>query len=481
MVRHWSVLLRAILTLAGLTLTTLVCLWLSANPTTVALTYLLCIVLIASWWGIGMATAASVVAIVAFNVLFLPPVGTLTIADPQNWVSFFAFLTVAVIVSQLSGRARERQLEALARQQDLERLYALSRSLLLADAEVSLIGEIARRLAETFSLTTVALYDRRADRVAWGGAADRPDIEPRLRDVARTAEVIHDPSGPVFFPIRLGGAPIGSLAIVGGALGDAVLQSIANLAAIGLERATSHEAMAASEAARQSGELRAALLDAVAHEFKTPLTAGKAAATALLSRVSSSPDDHELVVIINEELERLKALVSDAIHMLRIDAGDMVVRRERHRASDLVGQALREMGARLEGHRVTVDAPETIDVDVDASLLRLALRQLLDNAVKYSPPDSAIGVAASTNGEVRIVVSNSGPPIPASDRNRIFDRFYRGRHSENIPGSGLGLAIVQRIARAHGGDVGVTSDAAVGTQFTIALPVSPEPASVPDA
>ncbi len=476
--RPLSPFLQAVLSLAALAFITTGYVWLSANPTTVALTYLLCIVLIATLWGIGLATSASVVAIVAFNVFFLPPVGTLTIADPQNWVSFFAFLAVAVIVSQLSGRARERQIEALARQQDLERLYALSRSLLLADGEASLIGEIARRLAETFSLTTVALFDRRADRVAWGGVAERPDIEPRLREVARTAEVIRDPSGLVFTPIRLGGAPIGSLALVGGTLGDAVLQSIANLAAIGLERATSHEAMAASEAARQSGELRAALLDAVAHEFKTPLTASKAAATALLSSAGRSPDDHELVVIINEELERLQALVSDAIHMLRIDAGDMVVRRERHRAADLVGQALREMGSRLEGHRLTIEVPETVDVEADASLIRLALRQLLDNAVKYSPPDSAIGVSASANGEVRIAVTNSGPPISAPDRARIFDRFYRGGHSGNIPGSGLGLAIVQRIARAHGGDVGVTSDAAVGTQFTIVLPVSAEPPSV---
>jgi len=448
-------------------------LWLApANHTTVALTYLLCIVLVATWWGIGVATIASVAAMVAFNVFFLPPVGTLTIADPQNWVSFFAFLAVAVIVSQLSGRARDRQIEALGRQQDLERLYALSRALLLADGEVSLPAQLARRVAEAFPVTTVALFDARSGTVAWGGVADKPDIEPRLRDVARTGEVMHGELGLVVTPVRLGGAPIGSLAIEGGSLADAVLQSIANLVAIGLERARGQEAMAASEAARQSGELRAALLDAVAHEFKTPLTAGKAAASALLSSTTSNPNDHELVVIINEELNRLQALVSDAIRMLRIDAGDVVVHRERHLVSGIIDHAIEEMGTRLGGHAMTTHAPAALTVDADASLLRLALRQLLDNAVKYSPPDSRIDVSATGDGRVTLSVSNSGPAISAIDRGRIFDRFYRGAHSANIPGTGLGLAIVQRIVQAHGGEATVTSDAATGTTFTLSLPAS---------
>jgi two-component system sensor histidine kinase KdpD len=470
--RSLSAIAPTAVSLLALALVTAGYLWLAANPTTVALTYLLSIVLIATWWGIGPATIASVAAIVAFNVLFLPPVGTLTIADPQNWVSFFAFLAVAVIVSQLSGRARDRQVEAIHRQEDLERLYALSRALLLADGETSLTAQLARRVAETFSVAPVALFDPRTGAVAWGGAADRPEIEPQLRDVARTGEVVRGDHGLVITPVRLGGAPIGSLAIGGGSLGDAVLQSIANLVAIGLERARGQEAVAASEAARQSGELRAAILDSVAHEFKTPLTAGKAAASALLSSAQGNPNDHELVVIINEELDRMQALVSDAIHMLRIDAGDVAVHRERHHVSEIVAAGIREMAGRLGGHAVTTSVPDALTVDADAFLLRLALRQLLDNAVKYSPPDSRIAVTADGDGRVNIKVTNSGPAISALDRARIFDRFYRGAHSGNIPGSGLGLAIVQRIAQAHGGEAAVTSDAATGTTFTVSVPAS---------
>lgn len=441
------------------------------NPTTVALTYLLAIVLVATWWGIGPATSASVGAMVCFNLLFLPPVGTLTITDPENWVSFLTFMATAVIVSQLSGRARERQIEALQRQQDLERLYALSRALLLTDGDAPLPAQLARRVADAFPVATVALFDPRSGSAAWGGTGERPEIEPRLRDVARTGEVFQDP-GLAITPIRLGGAPIGSLAIAGGSLGDAVLQSVANLVAIGLERARGQEAVAASEVARQSGELRAALLDAVAHEFKTPLTAGKAAASALLSGMAGSSTDAELVVIINEELDRMQALVSDAIRMLRIDAGDVVVHRERHRVADVIAQAIKEMGARLGGHVLTTTVPDSLTVDADASLLRLALRQLLDNAVKYSPPDSRIDVAAAGSSDVRVAITNSGPAISAVDRARIFDRFYRGAHSANIPGSGLGLAIVQRIAQAHGGEASVESDATLGTTFTLSLRAS---------
>src|ERR1700730_6839164 len=139
---------------------------LHVNPTTVALSYLIAILLIATGWGIVEATAGSIAAVLCFNFFFLPPVGTFTIADPQNWVAFIAFLATAIIASQLSGRARQREIDAAARQRDLERLYALSRALLLSEGGVSVSGAIARHIAETFELQTVGLYDRRADTVA---------------------------------------------------------------------------------------------------------------------------------------------------------------------------------------------------------------------------------------------------------------------------------------------------------------------------
>jgi two-component system sensor histidine kinase KdpD len=454
----------------------------SANPTTIALSYLIAILLIATRWGIAEATVASLGAVLCFNFFFLPPIGTLTIADPQNWVALLAFLITAVVTSQLSGRARRRNLEAADRQRDLERLYALSRSLLLSETGLSLPAGMAQRIAETFELPAVALFDQQTDTIAQGGVTELRHVEARLREVARSAVTFHEPGGLVVVPIRLGGAPIGSLALTG-TLHETVIQSIANLAAIGLERARGHEAAARADAAHRSSELRAAMLDAMAHEFKTPLTSMKAASGDLLSHMPLGGRDRELVEIIAEEVDRLQGLVSDAVKMVRIDSGDFVVRRERHHLAAIVRSTVRRLGPRLDGHPVINSVPDDFLVDADRDLLDLALSQLLDNAVKYSPPTSRIEITAAdgdrarrggrggSNGESsEIAVRNSGPPIPEREQAHVFERFYRGAEARRVPGSGMGLAIVQHIAQAHGGEATVSCGPDGGVEFTLSLP-----------
>jgi two-component system sensor histidine kinase KdpD len=456
----------------------------SVNPTTVALSYLVTILVIATQWGIAEATVASVLATVCFNVFFLPPVGTLTIADPQNWASFLAFMVTAIIASQLSGRARQRHVDAIARQRDLERLYAVSRALLLTEDGVSIPAGIARNIADAFELTAVALYDHQSGTISRAGPTELPGIEDKLRDVARQAVPIHDASGVIVTPIRLGRAPIGSLAVMGAGFSDTVLQALVNLTAIGLERARGREASTRAEAARQSSELRATVLDAVAHEFKTPLTSIKAAAGELASAAAAAAPkmNGELVAIIDEEADRLQALVTDAIQMLRIDAGDFVLHREHHRLASLVSETIKESGLRTEGHSVLNKVPADLIVDADEHLLRLALRQLLDNALKYSPATSMIEIDAidsvnatgatnaTGNAAVQIAVRNSGPAIPEHEQRRIFERFYRGTQARHVPGTGMGLAIVQQIAHAHGGELTVSSAAGASTEFRLSLP-----------
>jgi two-component system sensor histidine kinase KdpD len=225
-----------------------------------------------------------------------------------------------------------------------------------------------------------------------------------------------------------------------------------------------------AEAARQSGELRATMLDAVAHELKTPLTSMKAAAGDLLASAPSAGREHELVAIIDEELDRLQALVTDAIQMLRIDAGDFKVHRDRYRLTDLVGSTVRALESHLDGHPVIRQIPDELLIDVDRDLLHLALRQLLDNAVKYSPPTSTIRIAATSNGSIEISIGNSDSTIPQREQARVFERFYRGTAAGHVPGTGMGLAIVQQIAQAHGGTLNVSSSPAEGTQFTMSFP-----------
>jgi two-component system sensor histidine kinase KdpD len=443
---------------------------LQVNPTTVALTYLIAILLVSTAWGLVEATTASIVAVLCFNFFFLPPIGTFTIADPQNWVAFVAFLATAIIASQLSGRARQREVDAAGRQRDLERLYALSRALLLSERGASTPGEIARHVHDTFELPSAGVYDQRSDVAAWAGAAEPLELDAKLRDVARRGASVNDGSGIVIVAIRLGGAPIGSLAVHGKGLSDTVLQSMANLVAIGLERSRAVEATARAEAARESSELRATVLDALAHEFKTPLTAMKAASSDLLATESVGGRSRELAAIIDEELDRLGSLVTDAVHMLRIDAGDFTVHPAPHRVAPMVTAALKRFEHHLDGHDVIERVPADLIVDADRDLIGLALRQLLDNAIKYSPEASTIEVSAHGNGAVEIAVRNSGATIPEREHARIFERFYRGVQARQVPGTGMGLAIVQEIVRAHGGALQVTSTSDRGTTFTLSLP-----------
>ncbi|HZR25082.1 MAG TPA: ATP-binding protein [Vicinamibacterales bacterium] len=440
------------------------------NPTTIALSYVVVILLIATAWGIAESTVASVAAMLCFNFFFLPPVGTLTIADPQNWVALVAFLATAIVASQLSGRARARNIEVVSRQRDLERLYALSRALLLSESGGALPGAIARYIAEAFGVRAVGVYDQRADAVAWAGQLEVVDRDDILRDAARRGVQATHAGGLKVIAIQLGGRSVGSVAFLGADLSDTVLNSIANLAAIGLERARGEEATARAEAARHSSELRATVLDALAHEFKTPLTSMKAASADLLASTTVSPRDHELAAILDEELDSLQSLVSDAVQMLRIDAGDFVVHRERHALEPIVRGVLRRFELRLDGHQVVRQIPPDFTVDADRGLLALALRQLVDNAVKYSPHSSTIAVGATSNGSVDITVRNTGSTIPESERPRVVERYYRGARARNIPGTGMGLPIVQQIAQAHGGSLSLESSDEQGTAFTISLP-----------
>src|ERR1700730_8629265 len=181
------------------------------NATSVGFFYLVAILVIATVGGIIEATASSIVAMLCFNFFFLPPIGTFTIADPQNWVALFAFLTTALTASQLSDRLKRQRKEALDRQREMERLYALSRAILLTDATQPTAKQIAHQIANAFECPAVALYDRSANEVYLAGPAAFPNIDAKLREPAIRSSVIREDDGEILItPIRLGGEPIGS-------------------------------------------------------------------------------------------------------------------------------------------------------------------------------------------------------------------------------------------------------------------------------
>src|SRR6266478_9211328 len=318
--RSGSGYLIAALSVAGITLVGHR--WLHLNPTTIALAFLLGVLGISASWGLRQAVFMSVVATLAFNYFFLPPIGTFHISDPQNWIALFAFLVTAVTASELSERARRGTRSAIERRQELERLYAFSQLLLSSDNPAELLNLIPRYIVESFGIRSAALsLSSRSDVYRSGPNIDGLESrdlrliglrgEPRIDGVRQLA----------FMPLRMGMRVVGCMGVAGSVLSRQTLEAIGSLVAIAIERAGAVEKLSRAEAARESEQLRSVLLDSVTHEFRTPLTGIKASVTSLLGSASHSPDDRqELLTIINEESDRLNRLVGEAAEMAQLDA-----------------------------------------------------------------------------------------------------------------------------------------------------------------
>jgi two-component system, OmpR family, sensor histidine kinase KdpD len=442
------------------------------NATTAGFAYLLLVLMVASFWGFLEASITSIAATLTFNFFFLPPVGRFTIEDPQNWVALFSFLTTALIASRLSAEVKRRALYAIARQQDLERLYTFSRAILLIDNTEPFPKQLVRKLAEIFELSAAVLYERRSEEFYRAGPSDFEGLEDQLRTAALQGTSFSDGQhNRIITAVRLGSGPIAGLALQGIQMPDAVLQGIANLVAIGLERARAQDLAAQIEAARQSEKLRTTLLDAMAHEFKTPLTSVMAATTSLLADPDQPAESRaELLKIADEEANHLKDLIDDAVEMGRLDTSDIRVNTEPSDVGAIVREVVASMRTEIDSRPVHLVCDEHPSISIDRRLVKLAVKQLLDNALKYSPPDTPVTVRVHNGAGVTVAVTDYGKGIPVQEQTRIFERLYRSPSVQSqIPGSGLGLSIAQSIVRAHHGDLIVTSRPGE-TTFRLTLP-----------
>lgn len=447
------------------------------NASTAGFCYLL-IVLATATLGIFVeACIASGAAMLCFNYYFLPPVGRFTVADPQNWVALATFLLTALVASRLSGHAQERAQEAKRRQEETEQLYALSRAILLADPTQAIGPHEARQIAHIFGLSGVVLFDREKGTEAQGGPEDLAGMTEMLRMVSTQGNV-RQQGDAMIWPISLGGSPIGAIALRGGPLSDGAVQALLNLLAISMERSRAAEEARKIALDRDSEEFKSTLLDAIAHEFKTPLTSIKAASTTLLTEeTGASAVQRELASIIDEETDRLSSLVTEAVRMARMDAGQWKLDRVWIAIGELVKTATERFAGRGdERFRVQDMTGGNTSAFVDAELAGLALRLLLDNALKYSPMDTPVQVQIEGEmNRVTISVIDQGPGIAAEDRERIFQKFYRAPSTRSrAPGTGLGLHIAQEIARAHGGTLTLAPSHEPGTRFVLAFPFTPE-------
>ncbi len=445
------------------------------NATTIGFVYLIAVVLVAVRWGLPESITASIVSVLNLNYYFLPPIGTFTIQDPANWVALFAFLTTSIAISELSVRARREAVMALARRAEMEQLYSFSRGILLTEANGSIAGQLARQLVQVFDCAGAAVFDAASGELSAAGPESLETEFDRLRQTAVHGSV--DRSNPVLvFAVSLGGRPIGSAAVKGLPLSEPALESLANLIAIGLERSHNLQSTSRAEAARQSEELKSTLLDAIAHEFKTPLTSIKVAASGLLSlaeQKSKDAPERELAAIVEEEADRLNVLVSETIRMARIEAGKVRVERAMVDPVAVVRSALAQLGSRAAERTISIQADRDLgEASLDPELFAIALRQALDNALKYSAADQPMEIFVRGQGsELVYEVRDHGQGIPTAEQAQVFEKFYRGLSiSRHVQGSGMGLSIAREIVDLHGGRAWIESKAGKGTSFFAAIP-----------
>lgn len=455
--------------------------WLSyailhVNASTAGFLYLLLILIVAGTWGFLEAAAQSLAASFLFNYYFFPPVGTLAIADPHNWVALFTFLFVSLFASRLSTKAKQRAQDAIERQRDIERLYSFSRAILLIGESESFQNELIRKAVEVFQVKAAILYDRRSGESFRAGSPDFESMDPQLRDAAGHGTLFFDAKSDFrILPVRLGSELIASLGLHGSRMAESVLQGVANLIAIGLERSRAQDLAHQIAIARQSEQLRTTLIDAMAHELKTPLTSIRAATTMLLANPDQPNEIRlEMLRVADEEAERLRKLIDNTLEMARLDTSHIEIRPELADIGMIMEELVTDMKPVIANRLIEINIDSHVgQIVFDCRLIKLAIKQLLDNALKYSSVDTVLEIQVRrTDHTVNIDITDHGKGISVREQSRIFERFYRSPSVQQlIPGSGLGLNIARSIARAHQGELTVTSRPGE-TTFRLILPIT---------
>jgi two-component system, OmpR family, sensor histidine kinase KdpD len=481
----------------------------------ISMIYLLLTLALAIWAGSGPAVVASIAAFFAYDWFFVPPVGRLTVADPSEWLALFLFLVVAIIAARLAARLRRSASEARLRARETTALYELSMEI-LGDARLEhVLNTIAVRMVQILQLRNATIFLSNDDgqvriATAAGEALDADEERERaltarwvletgtgtnrfaVAGMARVTCPIDKPPnlthGPVtllgtYLPVALGGQSLGLVAVTYRAnkagiddetrhLLDAFVAQTA--LAVGRAKLAAEEEKA--RAAAESERMQSVFLASVSHDLRTPLTSIKTAAESLRQDAELRRDEphRELAAGIDREATRLDRLVGNLLEISRIEAGVLPLRKTPEDLSELAGTVVGRLTPMLAGRQLHVSIPDDLPlVSIDPVEMDRVLTNLLENAIKFSPPDSAIDLSANViGGFVELRVRNAGHPLGEEDRRRIFDKFYRQDIGANGPrGVGLGLAICKGIVEAHEGDIWV-ENADGGVSFVVRLPLT---------
>lgn len=483
--RRRPVIIRRLLSRSGLwTLVgVLLCTWLSfhleLNLASVGFLYLVFVVLAAVYGGLWDATLMSVISVVALDYFFNEPIFSLSVDRISNWVELAAFEFTAVVISRLSNRARLRALEADAERRDTSRLYQTARRVLLLDPTGSPAQRVAELIRETFELRNVVLFDGSSSTLSAAGpflsSREQTVIAKEIKDAYYLDSDHYDPAAKAWFCVlRWGVRPVGSLALCGTEISNLTATALASLGAIAVERARTLEKQNHSEATRQAEQLRTAVLDALAHKFKTPLTVIRTASSGLPAAGTLSELQTELVSVIDQEARKLNDLASRLLGAPNLDSPEFAPQPEPLLLSRLMKEAVQELEWPEDRDRFEVASPaHEPPIFADRELILTALAQLVDNALKYSTPGSRIEAKLLVKEtKVVLTVRSQGLVVTPSDRERIFERFYRAPGAQHCsPGTGLGLSILKTIAADHQGHVWAEGEPGYGTKFSFSLPV----------
>jgi two-component system sensor histidine kinase KdpD len=438
------------------------------------LLYLLIVVPTALLYGFWQAVIVSFSAILVHSIFTVRQPHMNPAADPVNSVTLLSFVLVALVVSRLSSRATDHAREAESWGSQMQDLYEFTRRTLQMNLHVEPGPQLAELVHEIFALEAVAVFDADLHEVYQAGIWG---VEPQelAQNVYYFETSDDDPdTGVGRRVVRLGTAPVGSL-VVRGDTSPLTNNAIASLIAITFDRYRAFANESHLEAERRAEQLRATVLDSLAHAYKTPLTAIRAASTGLGEMGHLSPGQAELVALIDEQTGLLSDLTTRLLTTARLDAGEVAVHATPVGVGSLIEEVVDSLRERLASMKVSVDLQdENLVLCCDRQLMVMLLTQYIDNACKYSIFGTTVTIrAVHLNAEVVFSVHSFGPVIPMADRERIFDRFYRSSTNANrAAGTGIGLSVAKRAALIHGGHVWVTSDEIEGTAFFAAIPAS---------
>ena len=469
-------LLRSAIAVPALVLLTAVSSQFHAKPLTAGLIDIVFVVLISFRWGFIEAAVASVTAVAFLDFFYMPPLQSFYENDPQDWISSGAFATIALLASRFADRVRKQAIATNRELTRLEQLYLASRDIIIMDRKQDAGQQLARLIEEIFKVEAVAVWDAREFRLDKAGI--RVVSEDEIRAIYFNELWESDPDAHIFKRVlRLGTRPVGALYLAGSPrdnrLDSRSADAIASLAAIALERAHSFISESNAQAARQSEQLRSAVLDGLAHAFKTPLATIQTASSGLREVPQLGSSGHELAALIDTEASRLATLTDKVLQTAEFDRGELKVNDEQVHLDEFLQQCNEWFAPILMNHPLELVNNSSVDsVWADLHLLRMALFQYVDNAAKYATPGSTITLrVSSTASEVWFSVRNEGSYIPPHESLRIFQRFYRSPDAQyKASGTGIGLSVTQRIAEAHNGRVWVVSDSDSSTTFFLAAP-----------